>query len=152
MSFEIVSSNAADVENVDDGEHPMLPIAGFFDWLPGAKTVKAAWNSTTGNHVANAVKFTNENVTTGGVVGSAFGGGLFGAIRSSPIAMSSFVKIAEDDDLWKQYCNELSKTNTFVTCGYFAGPALRRQILANKDLIVVPDGPRPAPEREQIRG
>ena len=138
MSFEIVSSNAADVEDV---EHPMRPIAGISDWIPGVKTLRAAWNSNTGNDVNNAVEFTNNNVTMGGVIKSAFGGGLFGAIRSSPIAMRSFVKIAENDDLWKRYCDELSKTNTFVTCGYFAGRGLRKQILTNKDLIVVPDGP-----------
>ena len=52
-----------------------------------------------------------------------------GAIQTSPVAMSSFGEIAKDDYMWKQYCAELFKKNTFVTCGYIAAPRLRKKIL-----------------------
>tara|TARA_Y100000389_G_scaffold115900_1_gene113066 strand:+ start:2037 stop:2309 length:273 start_codon:yes stop_codon:yes gene_type:complete len=53
------------------------------------------------------------SVAEGAVSGGAT---LIARFQGAPIAMSSFKKIAADDELWKQYCERLSK-NTVVNCG-----------------------------------
>jgi hypothetical protein len=103
------------VSVIEDEEFPPdSPKAKMFGWIPGASTAKAAYNYATGNHVANAVKFTKENVTFLGAVTG--GSSLVAKVTANPIKASSLLKIAEDDNLWKEYCDELSKTNTFVPC------------------------------------
>ena len=94
----------------DDGPD-FMPVAGFF----------------TTDYVSTAVDFTNKNVGVGGVIKSAWGGGLVSAVND-PAVREAFVQIAHDDEAWKKYCKQLAETNYVVTCGYIVGPQLRKSI------------------------
>lgn len=86
-------------------------------------------------HVDNAVSLTNEVVTSKAALAALLSGGgsLIAKIQMSPIAVSSFKKIADDDESWKLYCKKLSEVNTFVTCGFGTGALLRAQLKKLKE-------------------
>ena len=125
MSVELRTEEVA-AEDGDEEEYNQ--VGGFIDWIPGVSTAKAAFNHATGNHVANAVKFTNANATMSSLaVGVLTGGASFVTkIMANPVKSNSFQKIAADDKLWEKYCTELSKTNKVVTCSVLGG--LRKQL------------------------
>ena len=136
MSYELeFVATGVDEEN-DDDPPPIAGLADLAKWIPGAKTAVSAMNSLTDDgNVRNAVDFTNKQITTAAAFKALLTGGssFLLTMQMHPIAMSSFKVIAEKDDLWNQYCKELSKTNYFVRCGYVWGKALRAKIRSLKE-------------------
>ncbi len=125
MSFVLDPSIPPDAPDEDDRE---LPIAAWSDWIPGAGTVRAAYNYFTGNHVANAVKFVNSI----GVTSIPF---LQTKLMQNPIKATSVQKVAQDDKMWNEFCGKL-KSNTVVNCKRF-GDQMRSAILTT----IPPNGP-----------